>query len=136
MAVALRRQDRSWPKIIPDVMMAALVGLSMVSSNTIAVGRALFGRSTGVFERTPKSKRGERTVYRIGLDGRWWAELSLALYLSGAVGYALNSPRWWWSIPLAFYALATWLGVVLQFSKGKPEANAVGSETIEKQAVA
>ncbi len=136
MGVALRRQDRSWRKIVPDVLMAALVGLSMVSSNTIAVCRGLFGRSTGVFERTPKSKVGERTVYRIGLDGRWWAELGLSLYLSGAVVYALNSPRWWWALPLAFYAVAAWLGVVLQFSKGKVESAHVDPEKVEAQAVA
>ncbi|MCC5024357.1 MAG: hypothetical protein J6386_16890 [Candidatus Synoicihabitans palmerolidicus] len=116
--------------------MAALVGLSMVTSNTFAVARGLLGRATGVFERTPKSRAGERTVYRVKLDGRWWAELGLAWYLSGAMVYAALSPSWWWAMPMGIYATASWLGVLLQVVQMKSAPSATVPVSAEAKAAA
>jgi hypothetical protein len=135
MGVALRRQSRGWKELVPEVVLAAALGLSMVSSNTVAVMLGLFGRKTGVFERTPKSREGEKTVYRVGMDGRWFLELGLAVYLSGAFIYAAISPRWWWALPMGFYAVATWLGVVLQLRTGAQAKSTIRSLDTEDLAL-
>jgi cellulose synthase/poly-beta-1,6-N-acetylglucosamine synthase-like glycosyltransferase len=131
MVAALVRQGRAPGRTVIDVAVAALLGLGMATSNSAAVLRGVFGKSTGVFERTPKTAAGERATYRIKLDARWPGEAALALYLYAVAIYAANSPRWWWALPLAVYGTGTALVVVLQlrdaWPKRKTEKVAAGS---------
>lgn len=105
-----RLQGGSIREVIPLTIGSFMLGVSLISNNTVALLRGLFGRESGEFERTPKGPTGPRdsgrgSVYRLPRDPTLLLDAALCGYFLISFFAVLIWGPWLWSFGLLVWCV-------------------------------
>jgi cellulose synthase/poly-beta-1,6-N-acetylglucosamine synthase-like glycosyltransferase len=124
----LRARRMSIVRNFPTVLVLGLLGFGICFSNTVEAARALFGRRTASFRRTPKYAIQERAddwrgkKYQVPLDGLNVGEAAFAIMGAAGAACAFSHGDYAMTFFLLFYTAAFSYVVFMTILQSRQEA--------------